>query len=469
MKIRSIATLIVIFAFLLSGCGQVAPPDKGGDGGDNKQPQNTEKRIYWFDDNVKTETKNGTIYSVNLDYKDMRQEFEIPKPEPQSDYVLNAGLKFYPRSHLISISKNKKFILFSTEFVKGFDIENGETYLVDGKKVVSISVSEYSIYEPSTKEFHYIGALCRYEYSAFLPWTIKEIGHKYYPAGWLDDELLLVETTKDEKIYTEDQDAAVKVSNDADEVPYATAKAMSFSLKDFTLSPTDKFKPLKPWTSYSDTNTGIVGYFDPFYPFKRSLFIDYPKYGSAVTTLTDFKGEKTYDLYELAKEALPKDYVLGDSSFCGAMIDKDGRRMCYYCMQGYPKEILKYKPNDPVWRESYPPIPRREYIIFGLDFDTGKIEKCMDTDKINSEVQKYAKLPIKTGDLVTVAPYILDGFTKESGPIFLLLYVVTHFDENGMRLDLEEEFYFLARGSKPDKLEKVEIPIPMMFKQEFIR
>jgi len=412
----------------------------------------------------------GIVYSINLDCKDKRQELEIPKPEPQSDYVVKSNLDFGVGSlSVISISKNKKFILTSAEIIKNFDIENGETYLVDGKKVEGIEVNEYSIYEPSTKEFHYIGALCKYEFNIYPPQTIKEIGHKYYPAGWLDDELLLVETTKDEKIYTEDQDAAVKVSESIIEVPYATAKAVSFSLKDFTLSPTDKFKPLKPWTSYSDTNTGIVGYFDPFYPFKRSLFIDYPKYGSAVTTLTDLKGEKTYDLYELAKEALPKDYVLGDSSFCGAMIDKDGRRMCYYCMQGYPKEILKYKPNDPVWRESYPPIPRREYVIFGLDFDTGKIEKCMDTDKINSEVQKYAKLPIKTGDLVTVAPYILDGFTKESGPIFLLLYVVTHFDENGMRLDLEEEFYFLARGSKPDKLEKVEIPIPMMFKQEFIR
>ena len=468
---NSIVTLIVMFAFLFSGCGQVTPPDKGGDdSGSGKQVENAEKRVYWFDYNAGTETRSGIVYSVNLDYKDMQQEFEIPKPEPQSDYVLKSDLDFGVGSlSVISISKNKKFIFASAEVIKNFDVENGETYLVDGKKAERIEVNEYSIYEPSTKEFHYIGALCKYEFNIYPPQTIKEIGHKYYPAGWLDDELLLVETTKDEKMYTEGQDAAVKVAESIIEVPYATAKAVSFSLKDFTLSPTDKFKPLKPWTSYSDTQTGIAGYFDPFYPFKKSLFIDYPKYGSVVTTLTDLKGEKTYDLYELAKEALPKDYVLGDSTFCGAMVDKDGRRMCYYCMQGYPKEILKYKPNDPVWRESYPPIPRREYIIFGLDFDTGKIEKYMDTDKINSEVQKYAKLPIKSGDLITVAPYILDGFTKESGPMFLFFYVVSHFNENGMRLDPEEEFYFLARGSKPDKLEKMEIPISIMYKKEFIR
>ncbi|MEN6376719.1 MAG: hypothetical protein ABFD23_01860, partial [Caldisericales bacterium] len=85
---NSIVTLIVIFAFLFSGCGQVTPPDNGGNGGDNKQQENAEKRIYWFDDNAKTKTQSGIVYSVNLGYKDKRQEFEIPKPKPQSDYVL---------------------------------------------------------------------------------------------------------------------------------------------------------------------------------------------------------------------------------------------------------------------------------------------------------------------------------------------------------------------------------------------
>ena len=460
---NSIVTLIVMFAFLFSGCGQVTPPDKGGDdSGSGKQVENAEKRVYWFDYNAGTETRSGIVYSVNLDYKDMRQEFEIPKPEPQSDYVLKTGFVLYPYVNIVSISKNKKFIFFSTEFAKSFDVKNGETYLVDGKKAERIEVNEYSIYEPSTKEFHYIGALCKYEFNIYPPQTIKEIGHKYYPAGWLDDELLLVETTKDEKMYTEGQDAAVKVAESIIEVPYATAKAVSFSLKDFTLSPTDKFKPLKPWTSYSDTQTGIAGYFDPFYPFKKSLFIDYPKYGSVVTTLTDLKGEKTYDLYELAKEALPKDYVLGDSTFCGAMVDKDGRRMCYYCMQGYPKEILKYKPNDPVWRESYPPIPRREYIIFGLDFDTGKIEKYMDTDKINSVAQGFAKLPIKAGDTIEIFTRTFDGLTKEVGPMVLFLCDVTHYGSFTI-----ESADLLAYGPKLDKIKKVEIPV--RFQCRFIR
>ncbi|MBP6926803.1 MAG: hypothetical protein KBC08_00680, partial [Caldisericia bacterium] len=346
-----------------------------------------EKRIYSLDH------RDNAVVSTDLYFNNKRMEFDMPelKSEPKSDYVLKSGYDFRNYgSSILSISGDRKFFLISTDFY----IRCTYKLTVDGKRVASFSVTEYSIYEPSKDIFHYIGASCLYEIDHFYESddhgeTIKEVGFKYYPAGWLDDELLLVETTKDEKIYTEDQDAAVKIEEVLSiEVPYATAKAVSFSLKDFTLSPTDKFRPLKPWTSYSDTQTGIVGYFDPFYPFRQFLFIDYPKYGSVVTTLTDLKGEKTYDLYELAKEALPRDYVLGNSSFCGAMVDKDGRRMCYYCMQGYPKEILKYKPNDPVWRESYPPIPREEYVVFGLDFDTGKIEKYMTTDQIISEVKR---------------------------------------------------------------------------------
>ena len=312
MKTRNssatVLVLLAVFALLLSSCGQVTPPDNGGNGGDNKQPENAEKRIYWFDDNAGTETQSGIVYSVNLDYKDMRQEFDIPKPEPQSDYVLKSDLDFGVGSlSMISISKNKKFIFASAEVIKNFDVENGETYLVDGKKATRIIVTEYFIYEPSTKKFHYVGALCRYEFSAFPPETIKEIGHKYYPAGWLDDELLLVETTKDEKMYTEGQDAAVRIEEVLSiEVPYATAKAVSFSLKDFTLSPTDKFRPLKPWTSYSDTNTGIVGYFDPLYPFKQSLFIDYPTYGSVVTTLTDLRVKKPMTFMNWPKKPSPR-------------------------------------------------------------------------------------------------------------------------------------------------------------------
>ena len=456
MKKLRFYVVIFVVAVLFSGCGQVVPPDKGGDGSDSgKQVENAEKRIYWFDYNAKTETQSGIVYSVNLDCKDKRQEFGIPKPEPQSDYVLKTGFVFYPYVNIVSISKNKKFILFSTEFAKSLNVENGETYLVDGKKVEGIEVNEYSIYEPSTKEFHYIGALCRYEFSAIPPQIIKEIGHKYYPAGWLDDELLLVETTKDEKIYTEDQDAAVKIEEVLSiEVPYATAKAVSFSLKDFTLSPTDKFKPLKPWTSYSDTNTGIVGYFDPFYPFRQFLFIDYPKYGSVVTTLTDLKGEKTYDLYELAKEALPRDYVLGNSSFCGAMVDKDGRRMCYYCMQGYPKEILKYKPNDPVWRESYPPIPRREYVIFGLDFDTGKIEKYMTTDQIISEVKRlYGEQHKNVEILIRGFGGVADGITKGTGPLITIGCAIIYKVNDSNKI---VTYVYKFVGPKLNKLEVVE-------------
>ncbi|MEN6376586.1 MAG: hypothetical protein ABFD23_01160, partial [Caldisericales bacterium] len=104
-KLRFYVVIFVVVA-LFSGCGQVTPPDKGGnDSGSGKQPENAEKRVYWFDDDAKTETRSGIVYSVNLGYKDKRQEFEIPKPKPQSDYVLKTGFVFYPYVNIVSISK----------------------------------------------------------------------------------------------------------------------------------------------------------------------------------------------------------------------------------------------------------------------------------------------------------------------------------------------------------------------------
>ncbi|HOU08090.1 MAG TPA: hypothetical protein PK835_03530 [Caldisericia bacterium] len=461
----TVLALLAVVAVLFSGCGQPTPPGKGGDGGDNKQPENAEKRIYWFDYNAKTETQSGIVYSVNLDCKDKRQEFGIPKPEPQSDYVLKTGFVFYPYVNIVSISKNKKFILFSTEFAKSLNVENGETYLVDGKKVEGIEVNEYSIYEPSTKEFHYIGALCKYEFNIYPPQTIKEIGHKYYPAGWLDDELLLVETTKDEKIYTERQDAAVKVTESNIEVPYATAKAVSFSLKDFTLSPTDKFKPLKPWTSYSDTNTGIVGYFDPFYPFTKALYLYYPEtygemrypgFNTVITTLSDLKGTKNYDLYNLAEKALPKDYALGRSFFLGSMIDKNNKKMCYYIMEGHQKNI---KNNEKA---------KHEYIVFGLDFNTGNIKKYMDMNRINAEVKKFVKFPDKITDITISHAYTLDGltFTKETGPTFFFRCLVRYKDTVNPSTKYME---FLIYGPNLDKLKKMETSFPFRFEYYCIR
>ena len=78
MKKLCFYVVIFVVAALFSGCGQPTPPGKGGDGSDSgKQAENTEKRIYWFDDNTRTETKMGIVYSVNLGYKDKRQELEI--------------------------------------------------------------------------------------------------------------------------------------------------------------------------------------------------------------------------------------------------------------------------------------------------------------------------------------------------------------------------------------------------------
>ncbi len=411
--INNIVVRLVVLSLLFIGCGQ-------------GQTITPEKRIYSFDGYTKS-----LVSSTNLDFTDTHTEFEIPKPDPRSDYVLKSGSGFYPRLSVISISRDKKFIFVSTEFEKYIDVENGEKCIIDGEEIERIEATEYSIYKPSTKEFHYIGALCSYRrFNYDGTETAKEIGHKYHSAGWLENELLLVEITKDDKFYTQGQDASLRACEDnLDEVPYATARAMSFSLKDFKLSSTNKFRPLKPWVSYSDAYTGIIGYFDPFYPFVRASHIFLPEfpnncYGSVVTTLTDFKCTKTYDLFELAKEVLPENYILGHTNLCSVMVDQNGRRMCYYYMEGHHKDILKYDIDDPEWKESYPPIPRREYVVFGLDFDTGKIEKYMTTDQIFSEIDRlYGKEYKITEKYIYHPGFVLDGATKETGTmIFFFCY-----------------------------------------------
>ena len=149
------------------------------------------------------------------------------------------------------------------------------------------------------------------------------------------------------------------------------------------------------------------------------------------------------------------------------MVDKDGRRMCYYCMQGYPKEILKYKPNDSVWRESYPPIPREEYVVFGLDFDTGKIEKYMTTDQIISEVKRlYGDKYKITSEIRPYLGSITNTITKETGP---MIEVDCSFeykvDDNSKRADLR----FKLVGSNLNGLEPLEMGHNNMKSPLFIR
>ncbi|MBP6928504.1 MAG: hypothetical protein KBC24_02900 [Caldisericia bacterium] len=495
MKTRNSTTVLVllaVFALLLSGCGQVTPPGKGGDGGDNKQQENIIKSVYSHDlectpsqmrpENKKQQksvakriysydydSENISIFSTNLDFKGLREEYKIPNPKPQSDYVLKSGLDFRIGQHsVISISNNKKFIFILTVTFKEYsadELKNADTYLVDGKKVQRIDVTEYSIYDTSTKKFHYIGASCQYRFGLSHPQEIKEIGHKYYLAAWATDELLLVETTKNKKIYTVGQDTPIKVSENTIEVPYATAKATSFSLKNFKLSLTSKFKPIKPWASYSDSCTGIVGYFDPFYPFTKALYLYYPEtygemrypgFNTVITTLSDLKGTKNYDLYNLAEKALPKDYALGRSFFLGSMIDKNNKKMCYYIMEGYQKNVK----NDEK--------AKHEYIVFGLDFNTGNIKKYMDMNRINSEVKKFVKFPDKITDITISHAYTLDGltFTKETGPTFFFRCLVRYKDTVNPSTKYME---FLIYGPNLDKLKKMETSFPFRFEYYCIR
>ncbi len=436
MKTRNgIAALLAIVVILITGCGQAVLPGK---------------RIYSYD------CISNYIISTNLDFKDKRKEFRIPEPNPESNYVLNSIFKFYSsKPSFRSISEDKKFIFISTNFSTSSN-ENANKLTINGRKVIYLRVTEYSIYEPSAREFHYIGASCLYylEQNDNGMKNIKEVGHKYYPAAWMDDELLLVETTKDEKIYTEGQDASVKTDEITSlEVPYATTRAMSFSLKDFKLSPTDKFKPLKPWTSYSDTQTGIVSYFDPFYPFQKIIINRYPSYYDfTVTTLTDLKCTKTYDLFGLAKKVFPKDYILTNSRFCGAMIDQNGRRMCYYFMEGYHKDILKYN-NESLG------FPEDKLVIFGLDFDTGKIEKYMNEEQISSKIRELYKdrHKIKGASASTIGD-IVNGITMETGPIIIVFCTIIHYqhdrDPADNRYDASGYFCKLV-GQNLNKLEEL--------------
>ncbi|HOU08093.1 MAG TPA: hypothetical protein PLX04_08720 [Caldisericia bacterium] len=407
-----------------------------------------EKRIYSLDHH------DNAVVSTDLYFNNKRKEFDMPKlkPEPKSDYVLKSGYDFRNLgSSILSISGDRKFFLIST----GFYISDNYKLIIDGKRIRSSSVTEYSIYEPSKDIFHYIGASCLYEVDYYYEpddhgETIKEVGFKYYPADWLCNELLLVETKKDNVFYYKNQDP--KVSCNGFEVPYATARAMSFSLKDFKLSPTNKFKPLKPWVSYSDAQTGIIGYFDPFYKFPSQYFTkpSFPQSydnKAAITSLTDLKCTKTYDLLDLSKKILPEKYTLVHSSFCGAIIDDMGKRICYYCMTGYPEDF-----NFGTEQDGLPSLPKIEQIVFKLNFDSGEIEKCLTTDQIHSEIRRlYGDTHDTTKTFSFFYECVADGITKETGPVMI---IIGAFPDQKKEVDDWAFFFCRVVGKNLDKLEK---------------
>ncbi len=282
------------------------------------------KRVYFMTEyttNSLGEYNDATIFSASLDFKDIVKEYSI-KMLPISDKYLERYLKYSKSTkigsgiaYLENISKDKKWLLVRT----GTGVSIDKDYMEDGRKLDYVSASYLLLYELETGKTRTIGGprYKKYYKHAEPGDLIKEFGPYYFPVFWDDNELVLLEQTKENRFYGESyKNAKVLNRSTQIQIPYAKAKAVSLSMSDFALSPTDKFKPVTPWVYFADLSTGIIAYSDPFYKiankgkplYSASASLDDNYTYKPPCIVSDLSGKILLDLNKSIVSHTPDDY-----------------------------------------------------------------------------------------------------------------------------------------------------------------
>jgi hypothetical protein len=93
--------------------------------------------------------------------------------------------------------------------------------------------------------------------------TFKEDGPFYYVLKWTDnDEVYLLEQTKDDKIYKREIMNQYPNMGLNIESPHASARIVRMTLPDMVMHPTE-YEPPRAWVGYTDQGTGLTGYTSP--------------------------------------------------------------------------------------------------------------------------------------------------------------------------------------------------------------
>jgi hypothetical protein len=200
----------------------------------------------------------------------------------------------------------------------------------------------------------------------------KTTGSQLFPVFIDDKEILFVEQLRDGKLYNISNVKSGSLLTGPDN-PHATARAVSLSLDDLSLKPTDKVVPLSPWVSFADMSTGIIGYTNPDekWRFKDNHLPDTHDNAGVTKFFSDLKNTKVVkidDLYDKMLTYSEKDYVdFEDINLVSTFKDKTSTNIYFVCT------FIKHLEGKVDWEGGSGEPDWRIKRVFKYDFRTGNL------------------------------------------------------------------------------------------------
>ncbi len=355
-------------------------------------------RIY-----IRGQKKYNTLFSFSLELDDLQESYKLDLNPKGKDAYFESLLKYSSIKNsplttgILGISPDKKWFVLGAEAPLLFDkgvYREPQT----NRKVEEISSFWFFLYNTQTGESHQIAPprinilleSGPNERGSF----VKEIGPLYFPVYWEDNKLYMVEQRKSERVYHEIYDSTIvhpSIGSGLQSHDHnATARGVVLDLNDFTLSPTDKVKPQRPWVQFADQSTGIVGYIGADDKTQGKLSNGIRSEGPPYL-ISDLEGKHVWTK-DYIKSILPEKkegkWWLGDVEFTSSALCKGKRYMLIKITYKDKEEIDKIKHMFDWEGGGYEKFVRRtQRKFYGLfDIETGKMEDMVELNDV-----EYAK------------------------------------------------------------------------------
>ena len=212
---------------------------------------------YKFDEIARVGRMKVMESPIDFSYK--KTAFEIVLKQAQDDdldrlYKIRTDPMFTPDLlgyvWLKVLSKDRKWVILTTSIGSGVK----DNIIEDGKLLQEITVIFTYLYNTQTREQKLIGKRLIKNYTGY----VCETGSVFFPVLIEDDEIVMIEQIKDGKMHM-----ITTHGNDQQNLyrtPEATARGVALSLKDQTIRPSDKVKPISPWVNWAMLNNGFIEY-----------------------------------------------------------------------------------------------------------------------------------------------------------------------------------------------------------------
>ncbi len=206
----------------------------------------------------------------HIDYEYRTQIMEHPSAIRQGIYLGSEMIPSSVRGVVMGASPNGKWIIYTYQeyinLMKDDDIKT--CFKEDEYYIRDIQMFHFVLLNTLTGDVKRLST--RYKKTLItcdkdfdiMGRTHKESGEWYYVIKWTDDdEVYLLEQTKDDKLYA--QGLQEQYDNmDIIESPHATARIVRFTPDDMTMHETS-YEPPRAWVGYTDHQTGLTGYTSP--------------------------------------------------------------------------------------------------------------------------------------------------------------------------------------------------------------